>query len=107
MIDPMGWDRRSHSEAARVRRRPLFVVPFVVSGLVALMSSAGPSGAQSTAGGRQDTSPVDLATPIDMAAGLAHRSAIVHVGDVRIEVLTPSLLRLEYSPSQHFENSRR
>ena len=47
---------------------------------------------------------MDLATPIDMAAGMAHRSAIVHVGDVRIEVLTPSLLRLEYSPSQHFEN---
>ena len=32
-------------------------------------------------------------------------SAVVHVGDVRVEVLTPSLLRLEYSPSQHFENS--
>ena len=36
---------------------------------------------------------------------MAHRSAIVHVGDVRVEVLAPSLLRLEYSPSQHFENS--
>ena len=47
---------------------------------------------------------MDLATPIDMAAGSAHRSAIVHVGAVRIEVLTPSLLRLEYSPTQHFEN---
>ena len=47
---------------------------------------------------------MDLATPIDMAAGTAHRSAIVHVGAVRVEVLTPSLLRLEYSPSQHFEN---
>ena len=48
---------------------------------------------------------MDLATPIDMAAGMAHRSAIVHVGAVRVEVLAPSLLRLEYSPSQHFENS--
>ena len=27
------------------------------------------------------------------------------MGDVRVEVLAPSLLRLEYSPSQHFENS--
>jgi hypothetical protein len=40
-----------------------------------------------------------------MAAGTAHRTAIVHAGDVRVEVLTPSLLRLEYSASQHFENS--
>ena len=87
-----------------MRQRALFVVLFMVSGLVALVSSAGPSGAHSTAVARQDTSPVDLATPIDMAAGMAHPSAIVHIGDVRIEVLTPSLLRLEYSPSQHFEN---
>ena len=87
-----------------MRRRALFVVLFVVSGLVALMSSANQSGAQSTGVARQDTSPVDLATPVDMAAGMAHRSAIVHVGDVRIEVLTPSLLRLEYSPSEQFEN---
>ncbi len=39
-----------------------------------------------------------------MTAAMAHASAIVHRGDVRIEVLSPSLLRLEYSPSQHFEN---
>ncbi len=47
---------------------------------------------------------MDLATPIGMSAGMAHHSAIVHVGAVRIEVLTPTLLRLEYSPAQHFEN---
>ena len=87
-----------------MRRRALFVVLFVVSGLVALMSSANPSGAQSTAVARQDTSPVDLATPIDMAAGMAHRSAIVHVGDVRIEVLTPACSGSSTPPSQHFEN---
>jgi hypothetical protein len=48
---------------------------------------------------------VNLATPIAMVAGSAHSSAIVHVGEARIEVLSPSLLRLEYSPSQHFENN--
>jgi hypothetical protein len=48
---------------------------------------------------------VDLSTPVDMANGLAHRSAIVRSGDARIEVLSPTLLRLEYSPSGSFENS--
>jgi hypothetical protein len=59
----------------------------------------GPSGASTG-----DTAPVNLSTPVDTAAGLAHRSAIVHLGAVRIEVLTPTLLRLEYSPSEHFED---
>ena len=35
---------------------------------------------------------------------MAHQRAVVHVGPVRVEVLSPSLLRLEYSPAQHFEN---
>jgi len=52
-----------------------------------------------------DTSPVNLSTPVDMADGMAHRSAIVHSGKARIEVLSPTLLRLEYSPSGNFENS--
>jgi hypothetical protein len=52
-----------------------------------------------------DTSPVDLATPVDMAAAVAHRSAVVRAGAARIEVLSPTLLRLEYSPSGNFENS--
>ena len=47
---------------------------------------------------------MNLATPIDMTAGMAHRSAIVRSGDARIEVLSPTLLRLEYSPSTTFEN---
>ena len=70
-----------------------------------MASGAVPAGAHAQGAATRDTSPVDLATPVDMAAGIAHRSAIVHVGDVRVEVLSPSLLRLEYSPSQHFENS--
>lgn len=76
----------------------------VVFAGVVLGSVADPSGAQATTGATRDTAPANLATPIDLAAGMAHRSAIVRVGDVRVEVLAPSLLRLEYSPSQHFED---
>ena len=66
--------------------------------------------AQATASGHPaaahtDTSPVNLATPVDMANGVAHQSAIVRSGDARIEVLSPTLLRLEYSPTGVFENS--
>ncbi len=52
-----------------------------------------------------DTSPVNLATPVDMANGTAHPSAVVRVGAARIEVLGPTLLRLEYSPGARFENA--
>ncbi|MGH6878594.1 MAG: hypothetical protein ACREHV_14625, partial [Rhizomicrobium sp.] len=40
-----------------------------------------------------DSSPVDLATPVDIANGSAHPSAIVRAGAARIEVLSPTLLR--------------
>ncbi len=70
---------------------------------ILLAIGTGPSGA-ATGAASGDSSPVNLETPINMAEGSAHRSAIVHVGAVRIEVLSPTLLRLEYSPSQHFEN---
>jgi hypothetical protein len=53
---------------------------------------------------RHDTSPVNLSTPVDMANGLAQQSAVVRSGGARIEVLTPTLLRLEYSPSGTYEN---
>jgi hypothetical protein len=80
------------------------VAPLLVSGLCVVWSGAVASGSQPAGTARTDASPVDLTTPIDMSAGMAHRSAIVHVGAVRVEVLTPSLLRLEYSPAQHFVN---
>ena len=84
------------------RRGPTVIALLLLAGLVVAVG-AGPSGA--TAGAASgDTSPVNLATPINMAEGIAHRSSIVHVGAVRVEVLSPTLLRLEYSPSQHFEN---
>lgn len=72
---------------------------------IVLYLGTDPSGTQPAGGASQDASPVNLATPVNIGAGMAHRSAIVHVGDVRVEVLAPTLLRLEYSPSQHFENS--
>ena len=48
------------------------------------------------------TRPVDLATPVDLAAALARPSAVLRYGKARIEVLSASLLRLEYSPPGHF-----
>ena len=85
------------------------MLPFVVLGGILAASGTGPWGtgpAGAAAGAASgDTAPVNLATPINMGAGLAHASAIVHVGPVRVEVLSPTLLRLEYSPTQHFENS--
>ncbi|HWG72472.1 MAG TPA: TIM-barrel domain-containing protein [Acidimicrobiales bacterium] len=50
------------------------------------------------------TSPVNLATPIDFAAGVAARGATVTSGDARFEVLGGGLIRMEYSPSGHFED---
>src|ERR1700733_12485426 len=88
----------------RMRRRARCALALAVLVGIFLVAAAGLSGAQSTATRSGDTSPVNLATPIDLSAGSAHPSAIVHVGPVRVEVLSSSLLRLEYSPSQHFEN---
>ncbi|MFZ0249845.1 MAG: TIM-barrel domain-containing protein [Acidimicrobiales bacterium] len=87
-----------------MKRRVLSGLSCLALGLAILVAAAAPSGAHSTGAATRDAAPVNLATPVDMAAGAAHRSAIVHRGDVRIEVLTTSLLRLEYSPTQHFEN---
>ena len=88
-----------------MRRDPLWLVPLMALVGILLVAGLSPLGAEPTGAASTDTSPVNLATPIDMHAGAAHRSAIVHVGDVRIEVLASTLLRLEYSPSEHFENS--
>ena len=62
---------------------------------------AAPAGAVGTP---SDRTPVDLATPVNLANGTANSSAVVRAGDARIEVLSPTLLRLEYSPTASFEN---
>jgi hypothetical protein len=76
--------------------------------LVVLMAAPSGSAAAAGAGGSgaasSDSSPVDLTTPVDMANGPARPSAVVRAGDARIEVLSPTLLRLEYSPTGSFEN---
>ncbi len=86
----------------------LLVVPMAVVASIAVLSPAGPAQAvtaSSSGTATADRSPVDLATPVDMAGGVAHRSAIVRTGDARIEVLSPTLLRLEYSSTGTFENN--
>ena len=71
---------------------------------VPLCDPTAATAAHRTAPSGSDRSPVNLATPVDMAAGMAHESAIVRSGHARIEVLSPTLLRLEYSPSGDFVN---
>src|ERR1700722_15224694 len=46
-----------------------------------------------------------LSTPVNMSDGIANSKAVIVEGNARIEVLSPTLLRLEYSPSAKFENS--
>jgi len=75
------------------------VVALAVVAVVLLVATSRSSGAS-----QSDTSPVNLSTPVDMADGMAHPSAIVRSGRARIEVLSPTLLRLEYSPSGTFED---
>src|ERR1700730_16141520 len=90
---------RGNTPSSR-RALVLVVLVFAIVGvsLIAIASKLfGPS--------RNDTSPVNLSTQVDMAQGLAHQSAIVRLGGARIEVLSPTLLRLEYSPSGNFEDS--
>ena len=86
----------------------LLVVPMSVVTSIAVLGPAGPVQAATGSGSgtaTSDGSPVNLATPVDMSDGMAHQSAIVRAGDARIEVLSPTLLRLEYSPTGNFENN--
>jgi hypothetical protein len=56
----------------------------------------------STAAGPAPTSPVNLSDSINMSAGKAAAKATVAEGDARFEVLTPEVIRLEYSPDGTF-----
>lgn len=47
---------------------------------------------------------MNLSTKINMADGVARQRAIVVAGDARFEVLTPEVIRLEYSPDGSFLN---
>lgn len=48
------------------------------------------------------TSPVDLSTKIDMRAGYASRGSTVVTRNARFQVLTPGLVRMEYSKTGDF-----
>ena len=71
---------------------------------LALPGAAHAIGGTAAASAAPDTSPVNLSTKIDMADGVARRGATVVAGDVRFEVLTPEVIRLEYSPDGSFLN---
>jgi alpha-glucosidase (family GH31 glycosyl hydrolase) len=80
---------------------------------VALVATAGPASAQTATSGTSsvsaqtatsDTSPVNLSNNINMANGTAASQATVISGDARFEVLSPEVIRMEYSPSGSFLN---
>jgi hypothetical protein len=81
------------------------VVALAALGAAVVVVVLGATASGASEPSRSDTSPVDLATPVDMADAVAHQSAVVRAGDARIEVLGPTLLRLEYSPTATFEDN--
>jgi hypothetical protein len=97
--------RRSAMSSSRRTALLLVLVPVALVASVLLSDPSPATASNHAVRSNSDTSPVNLATPVDMAKAVAHRSAIVRSGDARIEVLSPTLLRLEYSPSGDFENS--
>ena len=74
--------------------------PLVTAGSA---SAAGPK-ATAQAAATTDTSPVNLSTNITMANGTAAQTATVVEGDARFEVLTPEVVRMEYSPTGSFQD---
>ncbi|HEY3868321.1 MAG TPA: TIM-barrel domain-containing protein [Actinocrinis sp.] len=77
----------------------LLAVPLLTTLCVSSVSASADRAAAS--GG--DTSPVDLATPINLANGVAKQGAVVTSGSTtRFEVLTSGVVRLEYSPTGSF-----
>ena len=95
--------RISQRGDTRRRSMPRMGIIVIFAGLLTLLPTgmAAPTGTEQAVA---DRSPVNLATPVNFRAGVAHRSATIVEGDARIEVLGPNLLRLEYSPLGRFEN---
>ena len=86
----------------------MFCVSAALAALAVLAAAPSVAAAQpaagNAAGSGSGTSPVNLAAPVDFAAGVAHQSATVRAGDARIQVLSPTLVRLEYAPSGNFQD---
>jgi Glycosyl hydrolases family 31/Ricin-type beta-trefoil lectin domain/Domain of unknown function (DUF5110)/IPT/TIG domain len=84
----------ARSRPGRGRNALVALAAIAVVGAVAT-----PAVAQTAA---SDTSPVNLSNNISMAGGTAASQAVVVSGDARFEVLTPEVIRMEYSPSGSF-----
>jgi alpha-glucosidase (family GH31 glycosyl hydrolase) len=88
-------------DAASTRSWPWGRVVIAAVAAVLLLVTAGPASAQTAT---SDTSPVNLSNNINLANGTAAAKATVISGDARFEVLTPEVIRMEYSPSGSFLN---
>jgi alpha-glucosidase (family GH31 glycosyl hydrolase) len=92
--------------------KPVHRTPHVLAvvGVLALLGPLVTAGSASAAGPKAtpdaaattDTSPVNLSTNINLANGAAAQAATVVEGDARFEVLTPEVVRMEYSPTGSF-----
>ena len=89
----MSWSRRTRRALTAAIGMLALAVPVICAGA----ASAGPAATS-------PDSPVNLSTPVDFAAGVAARGAVVSAGDARFEVLGDGLIRMEYSPSGNFED---
>jgi Glycosyl hydrolases family 31/Carbohydrate binding module (family 6) len=88
------------SKPAR-RRQLIAALAVSLSAVLCASWLCAPEGRAATPAG--DTSPVDLATPINPADGVASQGAVVAAGtSARFEVLTSGVIRLEYSPTGSF-----
>lgn len=92
-----------------LRHRTRVLVAIGALALTGSLASAGTAAASSqkaavkpAAAATTDTSPVNLSTTVNAANGKAAQSATVVEGDARFEVLSPELVRLEYSPNGSF-----
>jgi Glycosyl hydrolases family 31/Domain of unknown function (DUF5110)/NPCBM-associated, NEW3 domain of alpha-galactosidase/Carbohydrate binding module (family 6)/IPT/TIG domain len=80
------------------------LVSILVAGAVGALAL--PAGAHAQSAATSPTSPVNLATPVDLAAAQASRGAtVVADDDARFEVLGDGLIRMEYSPTGSFEDA--
>jgi hypothetical protein len=95
-----GTVSRSH------RTRRALLAGFGILALALPLARAGTASAVSAAtpAATSPHSPVDLATPVNFADGVATRGATVSAGDARFEVLGGGLIRMEYSPKGNFED---
>lgn len=101
------WHRhRRRGTAVAMSALALAAISFLPASASAGTTARTATGSGTTASGTAttDTSPVNLATKVDMADGKAKRRATVLAGDARFEVLAPDVIRLEYSPDGSFLN---